>query len=272
MKKRKGFTLIELLVVISIIALLLSILMPSLQKARGQAKRAICGSNLRQWAVCHTLYAADNDGKLLETVSLWGSVYPVICLAYQTDINTKQPHGQFSAEAIGPYTHGFDFKKRSFGDIWVCPSNKIGVKELEELVRNMWDYYENMGMNPLFAVQYSYYARVDRWHNRAATHPKTLTANQLGAKWLLMADTCYRWQGSGAWVYNHGKYRSSHYEVFGKPDITGLNQMYGDGHVEWKDRGRFDLELMSLGQTDAHQPLVYGGLGSGGRDICYYGL
>jgi len=55
--RRHGFTLIELLVVISIIALLLAILMPSLSRARGQAKSVVCQSNLRQLGVSLTMYA-----------------------------------------------------------------------------------------------------------------------------------------------------------------------------------------------------------------------
>ena len=58
--RRHGFTLVELLVVIAIIALLLSILMPALQKVREQAKFIPCGSNLRQFHMAFMLYANDN--------------------------------------------------------------------------------------------------------------------------------------------------------------------------------------------------------------------
>ena len=58
-----GFTLIELLVVISIIALLLSILMPSLSKIKDSAREVICRSNLKQWGPIWRIYADENDGK-----------------------------------------------------------------------------------------------------------------------------------------------------------------------------------------------------------------
>ncbi len=59
----KGFTLIELLVVISIIALLVSILMPALGKAKEQARAVVCLSNLKQAALAAYEYAVDNDDR-----------------------------------------------------------------------------------------------------------------------------------------------------------------------------------------------------------------
>ncbi len=60
-RRSKGFTLIELLVVISIIALLIAILLPSLAKAREFANRAVCSNNIRQTILSFTMYAQDNS-------------------------------------------------------------------------------------------------------------------------------------------------------------------------------------------------------------------
>ena len=71
MKRTKGFTLVELLVVISIIAVLLSILMPSLKKAREQARLIICKARQSQLGLANIMYADEvNDGVTLNGVSI----------------------------------------------------------------------------------------------------------------------------------------------------------------------------------------------------------
>ena len=76
MKKRRqtGFTLIELLVVVAIIAVLISILLPSLQAAREQGKTTVCLANLRTFAQAANAYLMDDQDDLPWVLT---SPYPV---------------------------------------------------------------------------------------------------------------------------------------------------------------------------------------------------
>ena len=69
-QKRRGFTLVELLVVIGIIALLISILLPALSKARKQANTVKCLANMKQFGNAYVQYA--NDWKGVMPYSGWG--------------------------------------------------------------------------------------------------------------------------------------------------------------------------------------------------------
>ncbi|MFN0136660.1 MAG: type II secretion system protein [Phycisphaerae bacterium] len=82
-----AFTLIELLVVVAIIALLISILLPALSRARDQAKTAVCGSNQRQLMLANTYYYQENKNRM-----------PVIG-------GSNNPAGEFGRN--GPYNQWF---------------------------------------------------------------------------------------------------------------------------------------------------------------------
>lgn len=82
---RGGFTLVELLVVIGIIAVLVSILLPSLNRARENARRVACASLLRQVGIATRAYAAENKDSLPPMNGDLGSPF------YHADVNASAP-------------------------------------------------------------------------------------------------------------------------------------------------------------------------------------
>jgi len=73
MRGRNAFTLIELLVVIAVIAVLMAILMPALNRAREQGKRTVCMSNLKQLMLAWVLYADDHDQRIVNSCTVSGT-------------------------------------------------------------------------------------------------------------------------------------------------------------------------------------------------------
>lgn len=145
MKRKKGFTLVELLVVIAVIALLMAILLPALSKAKEQARRAICGANLKQVGVAMAGYVADTDllpwyaGRdptysgpfYSDTPSDEGTPHPYVAYrcnhnnndtTYQ-DTSSNCPCG-FARRPI-PMRLGCLYARRYIGDgkVFYCPSN-----------------------------------------------------------------------------------------------------------------------------------------------------
>lgn len=86
---RRAFTLIELLVVIAVIALLMAILLPTLQRVRRQGKAVACQANLHQWGQIFNTYLTEHDG------SCWHQVWTAASSNFlHTWIETTRPYCQ----------------------------------------------------------------------------------------------------------------------------------------------------------------------------------
>lgn len=104
-RSRRAFTLVELLVVITIIALLIAVLLPSLQTARYQARIAACASNLRQIAVGSTTYTVDYKLWYPIGPALDARHYPTNDVANGIKAMRMQLHNGHP-RALGPYVGG----------------------------------------------------------------------------------------------------------------------------------------------------------------------
>ena len=130
-QRKNAFTLIELLVVISIIALLVSILMPALGKAKDQAKKTVCSANLRSLTMAMKYYCGDNAGKTPMSTNNWndGGTTKAGWCGVTCDINTgdlftpqDQIHG-FTSEQYTGLEKGQLWKYVESSDMWGCPAD-----------------------------------------------------------------------------------------------------------------------------------------------------
>src|SRR4030042_6631061 len=109
MIRKEAFTLIELLVVISIIAVLMAILMPSLQRSRMQAKNKVCKSNIKSYGLVMCLYNTDwNDGFPESYTAIFSlkTIDEAVRLAGGWNPSVPEEHNLMPDGAYIPYPQG----------------------------------------------------------------------------------------------------------------------------------------------------------------------
>ncbi len=192
---RSAFTLIELLVVIAIIAILAAILFPVFGRARENARRSSCQSNMKQIGLGFLQYSQDYDENFM--------------------LEWSQSTGAGYKQIVQPYLKSTQ--------IWLCPSNKRNSIEQMAAVAGRPDYpaiMESYAANPRVLIPF--------WTGRP---PLALAVVNSTANKILMSESNYG--GGGNWETIYDDWDANTIRDRGFADHLGtMNCLYIDGHVK----------------------------------------
>ena len=185
--QKSGFTLVELLVVIAIIAILLAVLLPSLQKARELAKRVICSSRQSQLALSLMAYINDYDGYIMPYALCydkynWMTPFPW----WRNPKNKIYPNITVAEE----YWYAMLFKAQkgiASRDVFFCPG--IAPSSNSHYYAMTGQNVEERGMGWTYGLR-AWAIRDDRdgqWRNERA--PKKITNLPRPSDFFLIADS-----------------------------------------------------------------------------------
>jgi prepilin-type N-terminal cleavage/methylation domain-containing protein/prepilin-type processing-associated H-X9-DG protein len=241
-RKTKGFTLVELLVVIGIIALLISILLPSLNKARETANKAKCQSNLHQIGLAILLYQQDSQQLYPRTIMDTNATHSVTWGTGPSSPSTLDPFGQGTIESPNDVSASFFLLLRNeqlTSAVFICPSSNAeawdfggGSNSAQNWVN--WPGSTGIGKNLSYSYENPFASNTavsNGWQlkNPDATYaicsdinPGTSIPNGITGKnvtGVLTTDA------------------SSNMRMANSPNHQqdGQNVLFGDGHAEWEN-------------------------------------
>ncbi len=226
-----GFTLVELLVVLSIIALLAAILLPSLRKARKQARSVYCAANLHGLGTALQTYLNEYNGFIPREIWIGTTAHPyalnlALQLGYDVDFD-----GDFRSQLLAmPEFQCPDFPRDNV-DAGGAP---LPEQALDHVVNNFpYDYTPRTEDILLAEPDVDARARTDVTHDR----PINWISQVRGASGIVYISEGHR--SLLATLTLHDAFRGAHLPRGREPRVAvdqrhpgGINALFYDGHVD----------------------------------------
>lgn len=236
MYRKKAFTLVELLVVISIIALLLSILVPALSKARSTARRVICGTHMHGLGVMIELYKVANEGYF--PGSWWGTSSFNRRVYYESLIMSGRIGGEETVKGNDEWvvTAGSDRKAYS------CPSFR---RFLRGCKNEVYGWGDADGIAEHYPIGYGYNNHLSRYNvwDDVQDGPATTSNWSFAGKYpssstlaLIDSSAFFLYNSIGSKFYPvymiEQRYLLSNGTIAGAHSGGFANSLWADMHVE----------------------------------------
>jgi prepilin-type N-terminal cleavage/methylation domain-containing protein len=243
--KQGGFTLIELLVVISIIAMLMSIMLPGLSNAREMGRRVVCQSNMRQLTIAWSAYAIENDDSICSPDTLWndgsasdGMDYHWVADGPSGPANTIGGTEQAIKDGVLASYVAYTTK------VYKCKSDATELLRSYAISNTMGGFSCGCGN---ITIPYTGWGQVDEPSNRVVFIDADSVEPPGDPKWIMGGFWPVDWTSKSWAIPQYNNLTSRHSD--------GTNLTYADIHCDyrrWRDQrtvaiGNWDISAENMG-------------------------
>ncbi len=200
----REFTLIELLVVIAIIAILVAMLLPSLNSAKRKSQQATCNSNLKQLGLAQASYATDNSGELPGENPYNQLIGPSksIPVSWGDLLGLGLGSGMSTVHLLD--TTGTSWQRPEYvkaAQVFRCPSDPLQVQGSLSYSYNLWNALGTSSVSTSLIVMPAGLVAMGEWHRQVFTM-YNISRHSVPAPFLIQKNIiCSPWHIDGSCVY-----------------------------------------------------------------------